>query len=219
MRIRKKPWARPELDSCSFFEKFPKNLKGCWKSKFYSDDVPLNLELGCGKGMFLAKLASSNPKVGYIGVDIKDEMLVLAKRNIEKEYTKKQLPIKNVILTAYDIARIEDIFSKEDVIDRIYINFCNPWPKQKHKKRRLTHPHQLLQYRNFLKSGGNIYFKTDDDDLFSDSITYFKNCNFDICYKTSDLCTDDAYSSIATEHEKMFRSMGKTIKFLVARKL
>lgn len=219
MRIRRKPWARPELESCNFFEPNPENYKGVWKAKFTNNSSPLYLELGCGKGIFTSKIAARNLAFNYIGLDIKDEMLVLAKRNVEKEYNGSNLPINNIILAAYDISRISNIFNEKDTAEGIYINFCNPWPRAKHKKRRLTHPKQLKQYRIFLKDDGKIYFKTDDNDLFTDSKNYFKECNFKIIYETKDLLGSGLKNNIETEHEQMFKAAGKTIKYLVAQKL
>ncbi len=218
MRIRRKPWARPELEASNFFERSPKSFAGIW-SKRFAVLAPIHLELGCGKGIFISKLASLNPGVNYVGLDIKDEMLVLAKRNIEKEYSNRGIPINNIILASCDISRINSVFFKNDVVERIYINFCNPWPRNKHKKRRLTHVRQINQYRVFLKEGGEIYFKTDDDDLFNDSIEYFECCNFRIVHKTNNLDTLNFFNNIETEHEKMFKEMGRSIKFLVAKKV
>ena len=93
-------------------------------------------------------------------------MLGLAKRNVEKEYKENNRETDNIILVRYDIERILQILDKQDKIERIYINFCNPWPKGKHRKKRLTHTRQLEKYKEFLVDNGEIYFKTDDDPLF-----------------------------------------------------
>ena len=122
---------------------------------------------GCGKGGFISKLAVQNPKINYLGIDIKSEVLGLAKRNVEKEYLEAKREIDNILLTAYEIEIIQNILNENDRIDRIYINFCNPWPKAKHNKKRLTYPRQLEKYKVFLKPEGEIYFKTDDLDLFN----------------------------------------------------
>jgi tRNA (guanine-N7-)-methyltransferase len=150
MRMRRKPWARPELDSCKFFVQKPSEYKGRWK-EFFGNDKPIYMELGCGKGTFMAVHGSENPNINYIAVDIKDEVLVLAKRNIEKAYAEKKHELNNVALMSQEIALIDDMLSNEDTVDRIYINFCNPWPKDRHKKRRLTHTRQLNKYKTFLK--------------------------------------------------------------------
>ncbi|NOW93169.1 tRNA (guanosine(46)-N7)-methyltransferase TrmB [Clostridium beijerinckii] len=217
MRMRKKPWARPELEGCDFFVINPKEYKGKWK-EFFGNDKPIYLELGCGKGTFMAVHASENPDINYIAIDIKDEVLGLAKRNIEKAYEEKNRKTDNVKLMAQEIGLISEILSKEDVVSRIYINFCNPWPKEKHKKRRLTHMRQLEQYKTFLKNEGEIYFKTDDDELFEESLEYFNEAGFRIKYITYDLHNSDVEGNVQTEHEKMFSEQGIKIKFLIAMK-
>ena len=214
MRMRKKPWARPELEACKFFIQNPSEYKGRWK-EFFGNDKPIYMELGCGKGTFMAVHSSENPDKNYITIDIKDEVLVLAKRNIEKEYEKNNVNLDNVKLMAFEIALINEIFDKDE-ISRIYINFCNPWPKERHKKRRLTHTRQLTQYKAFSKPGTEIWFKTDDDNLFEESLEYFKECNMDIKYITYDLHNSDFEGNVETEHEKMFSDMGIKIKCLKA---
>lgn len=215
MRMRRKPWARPELDSCKFFVQKPSEYKGRWK-EFFGNDKPIYMELGCGKGTFMAVHGSENPEINYITVDIKDEVLVLAKRNIEKAYNEKNHKLNNVALMSQEIALIDDMLSEEDKVDRIYINFCNPWPKDRHKKRRLTHTRQLEKYKIFLKKGGEIWFKTDDDELFEESLEYFKESNLDIKYITYDLHNSAFEGNVVTEHEEMFTKQGIKTKFLIA---
>ena len=143
-----------------------------------------------------------------------------AKRNIETKYIELGLDTDNIILTRHDVERIQLFMSKEDEVDRIYINFCNPWPKPKHKKKRLTHTKQLMLYRDFLKDGGEIYFKTDDDGLFNESFKYFDEAEFEIISKTYDLHEENIFeNNIETEHEKMFTEEGKKIKALIAKKI
>ncbi|MBR1779559.1 MAG: tRNA (guanosine(46)-N7)-methyltransferase TrmB [Clostridia bacterium] len=218
MRIRRKPWAKPELERCNFFIKNPDDFLGIW-SKQFSKGQPIHLELGCGKGVFISKLAPANPMINFLAIDIKDEVLVLAKRNIEKEFLRVGKDINNVLLMAYDINRISLILNEKDVVDRIYINFCNPWPRRKHHKRRLTHPRQLSQYCRFLKPLGEIFFKTDDEELFSDSIKYFNENKFEIILKTKNLheLNYNFSENIQTEHEKMFIEQNVPIKFLIAK--
>lgn len=217
MRLRKKPWARPELEACNFFIVNPSEYKGKWRDSFNNDN-PIYLELGCGKGTFVAVHGSENPNINYVAIDIKDEVLVLAKRNIEKAYNEKGLEINNLKLMAQEIFLINDVFSKEDIVDRIYINFCNPWPKERHKKRRLTYPTQLEKYKEFLSKDGRIYFKTDDDELFDESLEYFKEAGFEIEYITYDLHNSDFVGNVRTEHENMFSEQGIKIKFLIAKR-
>ncbi len=215
MRLRKKPWARPELEACDFFIVNPKELKGKWNDS-YKRKQPLYLELGCGKGTFMAVHASHNKNINYIAIDIKDEVLVLAKRNIEKAFNELGESIDNVKLMAQEILLIDEILGEEDEIERIYINFCNPWPKERHKKRRLTHTRQLENYKKFLKDNGEIWFKTDDDELFEESLEYFKESGFNIKYITYDLHNSDFKENVKTEQEEMFTAQGIKTKFLIA---
>ena len=217
MRIRYKKWARPELEASKFYIDNPEDYKGKWREQFANPNQPLHLELGCGKGQFIATLASNNLDINYIAIDLVDAMLGLAKRNIENEYKEKNIEPDNVYISRYDIERIPLILDKKDLVDRIYINFCNPWPKGKHRKKRLTHTRQLEKYKTFLKSKGEVYFKTDDDDLFRASLDYFEECGFSILEKTYDLHKKTIFeNNIETEHEKMFTEQGIKIKALKA---
>ena len=157
MRIRFKPWARPELEASSFYIDNPEEYKGNW-SKLFSNNNPIHVELGCGKGGFISKIAVENPNVNYIAIDLVDAMLGLAKRKVEAEFKENNRKIDNIYLTRYDIERIANIFEEKDKVERIYINFCNPWPRGKHHKKRLTHIRQLEKYKQFLINGGKIYF-------------------------------------------------------------
>lgn len=216
MRIRFKKWARPELEESNFYIDMPEDHKGNWH-KLFNNENPIYLELGCGKGSFIAEIASENKNINYIAIDLVDAMLGLAKRNIEKVYSKKKIDMSNIFITRYDIERILDIFNENDKIERIYINFCNPWPRGKHHKKRLTHTRQLEKYRQFLAENGEIYFKTDDDNLFYDSLNYFERTGFEIKKKTEDLKKEDIFfNNIPTEHEKMFMEQGIKIKALIA---
>lgn len=217
MRIRHKPWARPELEASSFFEQNPDSVKGRWKERFQKPQ-PLYIELGCGKGGFVSQAALANPDINYLAIDIKYEMLGLAKRNVERAFASAGREPDNVLLTAHNIERIDMMLGSDDTADRLYINFCNPWPRVKHKKRRLTHPRQLMHYRTFLKDGGEIHFKTDDDELFEESLGYFRECGFAVKYLTYDLHASGYEPNIITEHEKMFSDEGIKIKFIIVEK-
>lgn len=220
MRIRFKPWARPELEASKFYRDNPEKLKDKWIKEFVNKNNPIHLELGCGKGQFISQMAVQNPETNYIAIDLVDAMLGLAKRNVEQIYTEKNKEINNVILTRFDIERINLILGKEDNIKRIYINFCNPWPKGKHRKKRLTHTRQLEKYKEFLSNDGEIYFKTDDDDLFNGSLGYFEEAGFDIISKTYDLHQNSIWeNNVETEHEKMFSEQGIKIKALIAKNI
>ena len=218
MRIRFKPWARPELEACKFYIDNPEIVKGKWKEKFENNN-PIYLELGCGKGSFISQMAFKHQNINYIAIDVVDAMLGLAKRNIEEIYNKNNLEVSNIYITRFDIERILLMLDEKDAIDRIYINFCNPWPRGKHRKKRLTHTRQLEKYRVFLKDDGEIYFKTDDDGLFLDTLNYLENCGFQIIKKTFDLENEDNFwENIKTEHEKMFIEQGIKIKAVIAKK-
>ena len=146
-------------------------------------------------------------------------MLGLAKRTVEQIYKEQNKKIDNVILTRFDIERVTLILGEKDNIKRIYINFCNPWPKGTHRKKRLTHTRQLEKYKTFLAQDGEIYFKTDDDRLFDASIGYFEESGFTILKKTYDLHVEPIWeNNIETEHEKMFSEQGIKIKALIAKK-
>ena len=189
MRIRYKKWARPELEESKFYIDNPEEWKGKWKEFFENPENPIYLELGCGKGQFIANLASSNLNINYMAIDLVDAMLGLAKRNVEQVYEEKNVEINNIVL-----------------------------PKGKHRKKRLTHTKQLEKYKQFLDDDGEIYFKTDDDDLFNSSLTYFEECGFEIEAKTYDLHKEPIFeNNIETEHEKMFSEQGIKIKALIAK--
>ncbi len=231
MRMKFKPWARPELETSPFYIDNPQDYKNKWKNVFEKEQ-DIYLELGCGKGNFIAKVSKQNQNINYVAIDLVDAMLGMAKRSVEAEYgirkstdaeivedeIEKQKVVKNLRLTRYDISRISDIFGEDDKIKRIYINFCNPWPRGKHHKKRLTHERQLEQYKKFLN--GEIFFKTDDDDLFEDSIKSFERSGYKIEKVTYDLLNEDNFwngeDNIGTEHEKMFTEKGIKIKALIA---
>ena len=232
MRMKFKPWAREELETSPFYIDNPQDMKNKWK-KAFEKDQPLYLELGCGKGNFIAKLSKERQDINFIAVDLVDAMLGMCKRNVEAAYgirestvkedvedeIEKQKVVKNLILTRYDIMRVSDIFGKKDNIERIYINFCNPWPRGKHHKKRLTHERQLNQYKEFLN--GKVFFKTDDDELFEASKEYFVNSGFKIEKETYNLAEEklfwDGEENIETEHERMFKEQGIKIKALIAK--
>ena len=218
MRIRYKKWARPELEASDFYEDEPEKWKGKWREHFEKVENPFMLELGCGKGQFISKLAVENQNINYLAIDLVDAMLGLAKRNVEQEYKDANIEPNNVLLTRFDIERINLILDEKDKVERIYINFCNPWPRGKHRKKRLTHSRQLEKYKEFLKQTAEVYFKTDDDELFDASLIYFEESGFEVIKKTYDLHQEPIFErNIATEHEQMFTEQGIKIKALIAK--
>lgn len=218
MRIRKKKWAEPELSVCDFFVKNPDEHAGKWAEAFPKKQ-PLYLEIGCGKGGFAGQLALNNPDKNIIAVDIKIDMLGVGRRTIVKlfeENGKTPDDITNLLLVNYNVEQLDKIITADDQIERLFINFCNPWPRARHKKRRLTFPRKLEMYKTFLKKDAEIRFKTDDDELFEESVEYFEQSGYEIKFITRDLHASDVKDNIVTEHERMFTEEGKKIKYLVA---
>ena len=146
MRIRYNPEARPELAAWEYYIDEPEKLRGHWAEQF-ARRQPMVLELGCGKGGFLAQMAPAHPEKNYIALDVKSEMLVLAKRKAEEAYAAAGVPMDNFLMTAVDIERIFLIMDETDQFDEVYINFCPPCPKCRQHKHRLTHPRQLERYQ------------------------------------------------------------------------
>ncbi len=214
MRMRRKKWARPELAACRYYIKDPFSCAGSW-GELFAKKQPIHLELGCGKGVFLAQLAAKHPEINYIGVDVSDDVLGVARREIERVFESR--PVENVVLTRMNAQYASEAFTSADGIERIYICFCTPWPRSKHHKRRLTHPRQLAQYRTFLRADGEIHFKTDDPNLFADSRRYFLQMGYELVYQTEDLHGSGYPDNILTEHEIRFCAEGKPIRFLIAK--
>ena len=214
MRIRRKPWARPELAACPFCIDEPEKQLGHWHQMFEREQ-PLHLELGCGKGGFMAQKAVANPDINFLAVDIKSDILGLTKRNIEAAFARQERPVDNVRIFAYDIERILQVLSKEDVVDRIYINFCDPWPRSNQKKRRLTHGNFLQLYRRVLPLGGEIHFKSDNDKLFEWSLEEIPRFGFQLSQVTRDLHAGGPVG-VMTDYEAKFYQQGVTINRCVA---
>lgn len=211
MRIRNKPWAKEELLASPFYVQKPEEYKGRWKEFFNNENEHIYLELGCGKGFFVKKAAKQNQNINYIAIDLIDAILGMANRNIIEEFENEE--VLNLALTRYDVEEINNILDQSDNIERIYINFCNPWPKPRHKKRRLTHTRQLEKYKQFLAPKGEIYFKTDDDELFRESLEYFEEAGFEVVKTTDNLNEEpDFWENIETEHEIKFKNEGIKIK-------
>lgn len=215
MRIRHKPWARPEIAASPFCMDNAFALRGTWRTQYPRADQPLYVEFGCGKGGWVSQAAAAQPDVNFLAFDLKSEMLGMAKRKTEAAFAAAGREPDNIRLAILNIERVSEALSPADGVDRIYINFCNPWPKAGHKKRRLTHPRQLVQYQAILR--GTLHFKTDDHDLFYESLEYFRDCGWEILTQTADLHANEPADNIRTEHENMFAAEGKNIHFLIAR--
>ena len=216
MHMRTKKWAKPELAVCPYFTDEAEAHRGRWRERFECDQ-PLYLELGCGKGVSTAAMVYDNQDVNFIAMDITCNVLGDTRRNIARTFGEQ--PVKNVMITRYNIEDNRRVFAPEDRIERIYINFRNPWTKRpKYAKRRLTHPRQLMQYRDFLVDGGEIWFKTDDMPLFTESLPYFDACGFEMRYLVNDLHAAGFSPNYISEHEKMYTEKGVPIKFVIFRK-
>ena len=219
MHMRKKKWARPELAVCPYYvdQKEIEAVRGHWRERFSRPERPLHVELGCGKGVSTAQLVHANRDINYLAVDISSDVLGDTRRNIAAAYGDEAPD--NVLIVKGDIGYIRTFVAPEDSVSRLYINFCNPWPRIRHHKRRLTHPRQLLQYRDLLTEDGEIWFKTDDDGLFHDSLAYLAACGFETRYLTYDLHRDGFAPNYVSEHEQRFSAEGIPIKFGIFRRL
>ena len=223
MHMRTKKWARPELEACPFFvnavkgpDSAPGALKNTWRGHFEHPERPLHIEMGCGKAVSTAKMIADNPGINYIAADLSADVLGVARRNIAAACGERP---GNVMLALADICFADSVFGPEDRAERIYIHFCNPWTMHvRHAKRRRTHPRQLAAYRSFLVPDGEIWFKTDDDVLFEDSLVYFDLCGFEPVRIGRDLHADGFEPNYVSEHEEKYLALGVPIKYAVMRK-
>ena len=217
MRIRRKPWAKPELAACPYFIAEPETLRGQWQEHFGAKR-PLHLDLGCGKCVFLAELAEQQRGVNFVGIDLSYDILGVGRRNIQAAFEAGEQPAPdNVLLCYYNIEQLQKLFSKEDGVERLYVNFCNPWPAARCHKRRLTHTRQLETYKSLLCEGGELWFKTDNDDLYLATKRYLNEAGFEVFFDTKDLHAEQDPENILTEHELLFAGEGIPIKALRAR--
>lgn len=215
MRLRRKPWVDEAIHEFDDFvvsrdQEIGEEKKGKW-SEIFGRQAPLHVELGTGKGDFISQLAELHPDINYIGIEMQQDVLYSAAKKIaEKE-------LKNVRLLVFNINHIEDIFAEGEV-DRFYINFCDPWPKKRHAKRRLTYRDFLKRYAVILKEGGEIRFKTDNKDLFDFSVEEFEAMGWQLSDVTYDLHAAPVPGDVETEYEEKFSRKGNLICRLVARR-
>ncbi len=202
MRLRKVKNARERLTDGYYFIENPKDNKGSWH-KIFGNDNPIHIEIGCGKGQFIYTLSKLNPNINYIAIEKYDSVLLRVLEKIKEE------EIPNLKLSIIDANEISEYFS-ENELDRIYLNFSDPWQKNHHAKRRLTSPLFLNQYRIILNSNGEIHFKTDNRGLFEYSLESFNSCNYSIYNISLDLHKDlEKYPfNITTEFEDKWSKLG-----------
>lgn len=213
MRIRKNPNSIKKLESHQdIIIMKPEDLKGKWKDHFGNNN-PINIELGMGRGNFIISHAINHPEINYIGIDQISEVL----RSALDKILAMENPPHNIAMSRLNIEFIENVFDIDEV-DRIYLNFSDPWPKAKHAKRRLTHKNFLSRYRSILKNEGLLIFKTDSRSLFDFSLESIKEAalGFELIDVTYDLTSLNDPENVQTEYEKKFVEQGKPIHRLKA---
>lgn len=212
MRLRNVTGSREMIAANEYVIHEPETYKGRWKELF-GNNHPIRLEIGMGKGRFLMTLAKENPDINYLGIEKYSTVLLRALQKMEIE------PLPNIRFIRMDAENICDVFSREE-IDRIYLNFSDPWPKDRHAKRRLPSRQFLERYDNILKSDGVLEFKTDNRDLFTFAEEEVKESKWQICEITYDLHNNASMmeGNVMTEYEEKFSSLGNPIyKYIISR--
>lgn len=211
MRMRHKPHAVGTLLEHPDIVIFKPALhKGAWQSEFNNTN-PIYVELGMGRGQFITTNAVKYPNINFIGIEKKNEVVLTALTRA-LEYDQ---PLANLRMLPTNIDYIAELFDQHE-IDTLMINFCDPWPKDRHAKRRLTHRRFLKVYMELLKPKGEIIFKTDNRELFDFSVTEFQELGFELAEITYDLHKLEDPHNIMTEYEKKFSEMGVKINRLKA---
>ena len=209
MRMRKKKNCAARIERCGDIRiTDPENYKGKWNEVFGNDN-PIHVEIGCGKGSFIVGMAKMYPDVNFIAIEKVEDVIVMA---MEKAIGNE---IENVRFMDLDAERIEEFFEKGE-IQRIYLNFSDPWKKGKQAKRRLTHKNFLDRYKKVLNSGDYIWFKTDNQKLFEFSLNSFCAEGFKLRNITLDLHNSDFEGNVITEYEQRFMDLGQPIYRLEA---
>ena len=209
MRLKNVKGAKEIIEVGKYYVNNPCNYKGKWKELFNNNNE-LHIEIGMGKGDFIINNAIKYPNINFIGIEKYDSVIV---RAIQKS---NELELSNLKLIRLDALNLGNIFEKE--VDRIYLNFSDPWPKDRHAKRRLTSSVFLNIYDNLFKNDRIIEMKTDNIDLFNYSVESLKENNYDIEYLTNDLHSENI-NNIPTEYEEKFSNKGFKINKLIARKV
>ena len=214
MRLRNIPGADAAITESVYCIKSPETHKGHWQEIFPSQQ-PLHIEIGMGKGRFLMDMAVLHPEINYVGIEMYDSVLLRAVQKREKLETE----IKNLFFIRMDARQLPEVFAEGEV-NRIYLNFSDPWPKDRHAKRRLTSHEFLARYEKILKKDGTLEFKTDNKDLFDFSLEEMKNAEgWELTAFTYDLHHDVVLSegNVMTEYEEKFSSIGNPICKMEAR--
>ncbi len=206
MRLRNLKNKEDIMNNCDFLITEPFEYIGKW-NKVFNNNNPIYIEIGMGFGKFIYENALNNPNINYIGIEKYDNVVARAIKKIEK--------LDNLIIIRMDARFIDKVFDKE--IDRIYLNFSDPWPKKGQANRRLTSPYFLELYDKIFKSNNNIHMKTDNSKLFAYSIESLNNYGYKLSNITFDLHKDES-SVITTEYEEKFVSKGNNIYYLEANK-
>ncbi|MDE5715198.1 MAG: tRNA (guanosine(46)-N7)-methyltransferase TrmB [Anaeroplasmataceae bacterium] len=210
MRLRKVKNALIKLQANSnYFIMDAIARKGKWRQEFQNSN-PIHIEIGCGKGQFISKLAQLHPEINYIAIEKYDSVLLRALEKIENE------TIKNLRLILLDAKELNTVFSDQEV-DLIYINFSDPWPKTAHAKRRLTYKSFLEEYKKILKDDGAVFQKTDNRKLFEFSLESFNENSWSLSNISLDLHKDLEVFNIMTEFEEKWSKLGPIYR-LEARK-
>lgn len=204
MRIRNKPWADDFIkENEHIVEQSPYSQKGKWKHVF-QEDQPIHLEIGTGKGQFIAGMAKQHPDINFIGIERVKSVIVGAIKKVKNE------DVRNVRLLNVNAKNLSDLFADHEV-DRIYLNFSDPWPKKRHTKRRLTYHTFLEQYQKILKPNGDIVLKTDNRHFFEYSLVSFSQFGMMLDEVTLDLHELNDPKNVMTEYEEKFSEKGNPI--------
>ncbi len=209
MRVRKKKNCAARMESCAdLWIKEPKELKGKWQEAFGNSN-PIHIEIGCGKGNFVTGMAKMYPDVNFVAIEMVEDVIVMA---MEKARDRE---CTNVLFADINAEELNEVFSEAEV-DRIYLNFSDPWKKNKQAKRRLTHKNFLDRYKKVLKKNEFIFFKTDNKNLFEFSLNSFAQEDFKLRNITLDLHNSGFIGNVMTEYEQRFVELGQPIYRLEA---
>lgn len=205
MRRRKKKGSDTKLLSYTNYviKDDVESFKGKWSNKFNNNN-PIYVEFGTGRGKFITTLAKQNPNINYIAMEIKEEVLLKA---VEKA---NEANLENILFVWGNVNSILDYF-EESEISRVYVNFCDPWPKKRWSKRRLTHSNFLSKYDYILNDNGELHFKTDNQNLFEFSLNEISDNNWKLKNISLNLVKDEDFENVTTEYEDKFMAQGMQI--------